>query len=376
MRLSTHLPFAQAAADLAYFWRIPVSKSTARRHTEAAGATYAAVQDAAAEALTRPDAAPPPAGPPRQFLSADGAMVPLVGGEWVEVKTLAVGTLDDAGRATALSYFSRLADAATFAALAAVETHRRGVPTAGVVVAVTDGSAWLQGLIDAHRPDAVRILDFPHAVEHRTSAAEAAFGAGDGRAAAWAAAQAHTLKRGDPTAVLLALLDLPVRAAPQPAAAAVARRATLRYLAARWDAIQYAAFQAAGYPVGDGAIESANKRIPLARLKGSGMRWGRANVTPMLALRTAAANDRWDEAWPQVRAHARTQAAAHRQQRRRARQASAIPPPATPTPPPPRAPRRTGAIPALPPERARRPHPWSYQARLNARSLPAARANL
>jgi hypothetical protein len=292
------------------------------------------------------------------------------------VKTLAVGTLDAAGRATALSYFSRLADAATFADLAAVETHRRGVPTAGVVVAVTDGSAWLQGLIDAHRPDAVRLLDCPHAAEQLTSAAEAAVGAGDGRAAAWAAAPAHPLRRGDPTAVLLALLDLPLRAAPQPAAAAVARRATLRSLAARWDAIQSAAFQAAGYPVGDGAIERATKRIPLARLKGSGRRWGRANVTPLLALRTAAANDRWDEAWPQVRAHARTQAAAHRQQRRRARQASALPPPATPPPPPPRAPRRTGAIPALPPERARRPHPWSYQARLNARSLPAAPANL
>ena len=394
MRLGTRLPFVAAAAELAYFWQIPVSTSTARRQTEAAGAAYDAVQTAAAETLAHAADAPGPAGPPCQFWSADGAMVPLVGGEWAEVKTLAVGTLAAAPAPatprplTALSYYSRLADAATFTRLAAVETHRRGVPTAGTVVAVTDGSAWLQGCLDEHRPDAVRILDFPHAVEHLTSAAQATFGVDDDRAAAWVAAQAHTLKHGDPLHVLLALLDLPVRAAPQPAAAAQARRATLRYLAARWDAIQYARFQARVYPIGDGAIESANKRIPEARRKGSGMRWARANVNPMLALRTVAANDRWEEAWPQLRAHARTVAAARRQQRRQARRTRGAPlPAATPAPRPPapapaapapttRPPRRTGAVPALPPQRSGRPHPWSYQARLNAHSLPDTPARL
>ena len=309
------------------------------------------------------------------------------GGEWAEVKTLAVGTLHpgpmpDAPRRLAdLSYHSRLADAATFTRLAAVEAQRRGVPTAGTVVAVTDGSAWLQGCLDEHRPDAVRVLDFPHAVEHLTSAAQATFGADGARATAWIAAQAHTLKHGDPAQVLLALLDLPVRAAPLPAAAAQARRATARYLAARWDAIQYARFQAAGYPIGDGAIESANKRIPEARLKGSGMRWARANINPMLALRSIAANDRWDEAWPQLRAYTRTLVAERRRQRGTRRALTAPPLAAAPTPPPsppaarPPA-RRARAIPALPPERARRPHPWSYQARLNARSLPDAHAKL
>jgi len=61
-----------------------------------------------------------------------------------------------------LSYFSRLTDAGTFARLALVETHRRGVETAGQVGAVMDGAEWGQGFVDFHRPDAVRILDFPH----------------------------------------------------------------------------------------------------------------------------------------------------------------------------------------------------------------------
>lgn len=322
VRLGARLPLAEAAAALAYCWHIRVSASTARRQTEAAGAAYEAVPIAAVTALAAGGDArvPVPLGPPRHFFSADGALVPLVGGVWAEVKTLAVGTLragpmpDTPPHGSDPSYYSRLADAETFTRLAVVETYRRGLTTAGTVAAVTDGSAWRQGCIDYHRPDAVRILAFPHAVEHLTAAAQATFAAGDDQAATWVTDQAHTLKHGDPTRVLLALLDLPVRPAPQPEAAAQARRGTARYLAARWEAIQYAQFRAAGYPIGDGAIERANTRIPEARRKGSGMRWVRAKVNPLLALRTVAANDRWTAAWPALRAHTRAQTTARRQQ--------------------------------------------------------------
>ena len=84
-------------------------------------------------------------------------------------------------RARDLSYFSRRAEHRDFRRLALVETHRRGVGTAGVVVAVMDGADWLQGFIDFHRRDAVRVLDFPHAVEYLTRASHEALGVGDGR---------------------------------------------------------------------------------------------------------------------------------------------------------------------------------------------------
>ena len=111
------------------------------------------------------------------------------------------------------------------------------------------------------------------------------------------------------------------------------------------------------------------------------MRWNRANGTPMLALRTGAANDRWAAAWGTRRAYTRAQTAARRQQHRQQRRLAATALPSTPTlvvlppiptltPPPTPLPRRATAIPALPPERTRSPHPWSFRARLNARSLP------
>jgi hypothetical protein len=46
-------------------------------------------------------------------------------------------------------------------------------------------------------------------------------------------------------------------------------------------------------------LESANKLVVEARLKGAGMHWSRASVNPLLALRNAVCNDRWAEAWQQ-----------------------------------------------------------------------------
>src|SRR5437016_14636404 len=65
-----------------------------------------------------------------------------------------------------ISTFSRLAEAERFAEAALVETHRRGLDQATAVCAVQDGAQWLQGLVDYHCTDAVRILDFAHAAEY------------------------------------------------------------------------------------------------------------------------------------------------------------------------------------------------------------------
>src|SRR5205823_9179388 len=129
---------------------------------------------------------PPGAGPRVQQVSADGAMVPLRGREWAEVKTLAAGEVAAARdadgtlvvRTERVSYFSRLTDSETFGRLALPEVHRRGTATAGTVAAVLDGSVWLQAFVDLHRPDAVRILDFPPAVEPLSAAVQATPGGG------------------------------------------------------------------------------------------------------------------------------------------------------------------------------------------------------
>jgi hypothetical protein len=331
VRLGTYMPFEPAAAMLAHFTKVEVGKDTLRRMTERAGGAYVQVQGAELARLER-ELSICPEGPAVQQLSVDGAMVPLVGGEWAEVKTLAIGVVDQRMRdgkleayTRELSYFSRLADHLSFARLAFVETHRRGTARAGLVAGIVDGADWEQTFLDLHRADAVRILDWPHAAGYVGRAAHAVFGMGTEASQVWLKVQLHELKHGDPEVVLAKLRglrdDLLLQEGKGEVLSVVST--SLEYLEKRRAMIRYAEFIASGYPIGSGIVESANKLVVEARLKGSGMHWDRRNVDPMVALRTVACSDRWEEAWPQIatwlRAEPKRRSAARRAEREAAK---------------------------------------------------------
>lgn len=328
VRLSTWMPFERAATEFHWFTRVTVTEPLTRRLTEGAGAAYVEFQTAEVERLEA-QSPEPPEGPGLQLLSVDGAMVPLVHGEWGEVKTLVVGTVqppvlekgESVVHSTALSYFSRLTDAEQFGRLATVETYRRGVERAGRVCAVTDGAVWEQGFIDLHRPDAVRILDFPHATEYLTQAGQVVHGEATPELKTWLADTAQELKHGSPDIVLQRLRAMHQEVITQRATPAALIQDSLEYLEKRRAHIEYARFQAAGYPIGSGAVESGNKVVVEARLKGAGMHWAREHVDPLLALRNIACSDRWAEAWPQIATQVRQQDRAARLDRQRKRRA-------------------------------------------------------
>jgi hypothetical protein len=239
-------------------------------------------------------------------------MVPLVGGAWAEVKTLAIGEPTDEARVTTISYFSRLTDAATFADLALVEVHRRGVLATPEVAAVMDGAEWLKGFVDLHCDGALRILDFAHAAEYVSGCGQALWGEGSAEAAAWVQAQLHMLKHEGARKVVAEVREQQaLRGKVDEVEPHVA------YLEKRVEQMDYPSYVADGWPIGSGMVESANKLVVEARLKGSGMHWARKQVDPMLALRTVECNGRWEEGWPQMQERRRVVAGA----RRRARQA-------------------------------------------------------
>ena len=378
VRLGAWMPFERAAQELQRFRLVDVSRPSVERLTEAAGAAYVAFQTAEVAKIERELPVPAP-GPAKQFLSVDGAMVPLVGGVWAEVKTLVIGEVQPAVlhkgesviHTTHLSYFSRLTDSDTFQRLALVEAQRRGVETAGAVAAVTDGAEWIPKFIDHHRYDAVRILDFPHAGEYLSDAGQAVWGEGSAEAKSWFEAQLHALKHTGPDPVLAELRRL---VALKPEQARLVD--DLAYLQKRQAQMQYPLFLAAGWPIGDGAVESGNKLVVEARLKGSGMHWARAHVDPMLALRNIVCSDRWDEAWPQITQTLRQQARQRRSARHQKRcqapqpaqtaQAPVAPIcPATPKPQLPPTP--------VPPETAST-EPWRPPANHPWRHMPVGRA--
>jgi hypothetical protein len=300
-RLGAWMPFAKAVALLASFTHTQVSEASAQRLTESVGLAYEAVQLAEVERIEQdwPEIEP---GPDKLLLSVDGAFVPLVRGEWGEVKTLVVGEVgeprvEDGQQLVPThthSYFSRLADAEQFQRLTFGELYRRCVEPAQYLASVSDGAEWIQGSIDFHAPNATRILDFPHAAQRICQIGEAVLGSEHASLRAWQKHQLHQLKHHGASGVLDNLrsfasghLNVPVVAE------------NLAYLEKREAQMQYPRFSAAGWPIGSGAVESANKVVVEARLKGAGMHWARASVNPMLTLRNAVCNDRWAEGWRQ-----------------------------------------------------------------------------
>lgn len=310
VRLSSWMPFEKAVGLFRDFTGIEVSKGMSRRYTEAAGQVYEEMQAKEVEEIekTAPVAAK---GSDKVQISADGAMVPLLHGVWAEVRTVVIGEVysrvekngESAAHTHNLSYFSRKVSAEAFQRLAIVEMHRRGVEHAKEIAAIMDGAEWEQGFTDYHCPQAIRILDFPHAAEHVSGIGEALYGERTPESSAWLEEHLHRLKRDGPDDVLDELSNL---AQEKPDVEALT--SNLAYLEKRREQMRYPDFQSQGWPIGSGIVESGNKLVVEARLKGSGMHWAEGNVNSMLALRNIICSDRWKEDWPKIEAGLRDQA--------------------------------------------------------------------
>ena len=300
VRLGSWLPFGPTAQLFTAFTGVGVSESTARRITQAAGATQVAHQERMVETMEAGEVSVPEQAPEKLAFAVDGAMVPLVRGEWQEVRTLVIGEVsirhNHRGERVIctdnLSYFSRLMDAQMFQRASLAETERRGLYHARQAALVGDGAEWVQGYGDYHRPDAVRILDFPHASERFTTIQEKCIQAGVDLGETWAQEQRQQLKERGGSHVLTSLQALQEQQ-PQ-----VELAEPLAYLTKREAMMRYPQFHADGWPIGSGMVESANKLVVEARLKGAGMHWHRENVNPMLALRNVVCNNQWEAAWP------------------------------------------------------------------------------
>jgi hypothetical protein len=170
----------------------------------------------------------------------------------------------------------------------------RGVDQARAVAAVNDGAEWIQGFVQSHRADAVRILDFAHAAQYVGEIATLAEQAGVTRPANWFAEQLKALKEQGPAGVLTEVRRL------EELVPSDEIREKVAYLSKREGQMQYPQYLDEGWPIGSGMAESGNKLVVQVRLKGAGMHWQRQHVNPMLALRTTLCSDRWTQDWPVV----------------------------------------------------------------------------
>ncbi len=311
-RLGSTVDFAEAADLLHLAVGVRMGATTVRQRTYAAGEAAVVVE---AEALAEVMQAPSRAADPPAVLqvSIDATKVPLVGGGWTDVKLavfadLVPGAPTEAGWPTlqprTVSYVARWEPAAQFGQTMTLEAQRRGIDEAAVVVSPNDGADWIQGNLDLLAPQAIRVLDFPHAVEHLGAVATLVFGEGTTEAATWVAAQRKALHDAGPDGLLLALAACQVRG-PCAGALTDAEGRTpperlqreVAYFASRTSQLAYPAFQQQGYPIGSGIVESGHKVVIGARFKGAGQHWARQHLNPLLVLRCASCNARWEPGW-------------------------------------------------------------------------------
>ncbi|GAC1452830.1 MAG: hypothetical protein PVSMB4_13420 [Ktedonobacterales bacterium] len=165
---------------------------------------------------------------------------------------------------------------------------------AGEQLVLGDGAEWIKTQAALHFPAALGVLDWAHVSRALHKAIRAAR---PGRAYKDLRRELHRtvptlLWQGDVDATLAALRALRPAA---PADPVPVLEDTLRYVEGQraWLG-DYAAWSAAGYPVGSGLIERAVAIVINWRMKGRGMRWRRQNASAVVALRVRTLNAGWE----------------------------------------------------------------------------------
>jgi len=295
----TEVSYAKAAAFLAKFTGLEVSHGRIHAWVREEG-QYLEAQEAAQQAATfgpRPTAALTPGlGPPRLYVQVDGTMVRERDAGHMECKVGIVYSeraMISRNRIALLDKrtYASFDDAATFGERFWVAcAGPAGAATAGQVVFVSDGAAWIHTLQQAYFPSALVILD-PWHLEQRL---RDVWG-GDGEALvqrclrdAW---------RGDVPVLQRRCRAAGTRLRDPEARAKVAE--LLGYIATNAPGIRNLARLEA---TGSGAVEKTVDVVVTHRYKKRGMSWRRPGSRALLKLRLLRLNGTWDTYWAARRA--------------------------------------------------------------------------
>lgn len=149
-------------------------------------------------------------------------------------------------------------------------------------------------------PMATLILDFYHATEHLSKAAEALFGKKSVPAKRWYDRYRERLRDEEGGAVS-AIRSMQYYSKKLGLRRRSERFETVRRVIAYFQRnlakMDYSAFRTRGLPIGSGPVEAACKTVVGARLKCSGMRWTSDGGQMVLNLRVHVLSDRWDVFW-------------------------------------------------------------------------------
>ena len=171
-----------------------------------------------------------------------------------------------------------------------------GMDDADCWIGLTDGGNGLEEFLRVQFPRAECILDFYHAAEHLNDLAKA-WHANEAEANTVAQRWCHQLKHEGGSVVVATLEALDLRG--RSASTRARHRQVVQYLRNNEHRMDYPRYQANGWLIGSGHIESACKTVVGGRLKGSGMRWGEAGSDTVCHLRALFKSEpqQWATYW-------------------------------------------------------------------------------
>lgn len=159
---------------------------------------------------------------------------------------------------------------------------------------IGDGAQWIWDLAQEIFPGCREVLDYFHCSEHLHEFAKLQFGENKGqltkKGQEWLTATKKRLFQNEVGLVISGLKRIKCRSP----AADENRCNLIGYLTTHQQRINYGKCRRGGYPIGSGAIESANKFICNVRLKRSGAWWEVKYANNILKLRCARYNSKYD----------------------------------------------------------------------------------
>ncbi len=239
------------------------------------------------------------------LVSLDGVMMrmhaetteePATDAGWREASSGVVALVDGSGNLLESRYFGRLPETGKTslkAQLTAEVRHWQSVNPDLKLVAVADGAKDNWTFLEALDPE-VMLLDFWHVTQHLQAAADAAFGPNTAAGTVWFEKWRHWL-RHDPKGASKAIDALRYLMRKGKGAAVIRRE--LNFFRNHRHRMHYADAAVAGFPIGSGAVEAANKVLVTTRMKRSGQRWGRDGGQGVLSFRSLLKSGRFDRAW-------------------------------------------------------------------------------
>lgn len=243
----------------------------------------------------------------RMGVSMDGGMVYVLEEGWKELKAGAIFQVEEVsvldkktleeemvGRAQAISYVAYLGGPETFGKRLWMEAKRRGWSRALDTEVVADGAVWIWNLAAEHFYDSHQVVDWYHATQHLSKAAEHLYGVPESPVKQrWLNEYKEVLFQGQAEWIANQLITLAEKETSQ------GIRQEAGYFENHKRRMDYLDLRTEGWLIGSGTIESGAKQYK-ARFTGPGMRWKRPCLERLIPVRSAVMSRDFSRVWNSV----------------------------------------------------------------------------